>query len=224
MAKFFIADTHFGHANIASKNISKWEDGYRDYNSLEEMNQDMVKWINKTVGPDDELYHLGDWSFGGIENIWNFRKQIQCKNIHLILGNHDEHIEKNSILPNVTINELVTIGITNFHSLQVRARDLFSSVQHYKEVMIGKTPFILFHYGMRVWHGSHKGWVHLYGHSHDTLPSLGKSMDVGVDSAIRIFGVPMPFSSEYILKVMANNDISFLDHHDSKTTTGKIKR
>lgn len=204
MSKFFISDTHFGHANIASKNISKWKEGYRDYNSLEEMNQDIVKWINKTVGPDDELYHLGDWSFGGIENIEKFRSQIFCRNIHLILGNHDHHIEENKRTIDVPGTKLYP-------------REFFTSVQHYKEVMIGKTPFVLFHYGQRVWHGSHKGWIHLYGHSHDSLPPYGKSMDVGVDTAIRLFGVPRPFSVEDIYKHMETRKIEFVDHHGPNT-------
>ncbi len=44
------------------------------------------------VKPNDIIYHLGDWSFGGHENIKIFRNRIKCKNIHLILGNHDHHI------------------------------------------------------------------------------------------------------------------------------------
>jgi len=39
----------------------------------------------------------------------------------------------------------------------------------------------LCHYSMRVWKNScHGAWC-LYGHSHNTLPPLGLSMDVGVD-------------------------------------------
>jgi len=61
----------------------------------------LVNNINKTVGENDILFCLGDWSFGNykngenISNIRKFRDQLICKNIHLILGNHDHHIERN---------------------------------------------------------------------------------------------------------------------------------
>lgn len=230
---YFTSDTHFAHNNIAGKNTSRWNEGYRDYSSLEEMNQDLVKAINQTVGANDTLYHLGDWSFGGAENIWRFRKQILCKNIHLILGNHDHHIEENIILPNVHYGpynmELVegSNPYINPHNGQrdiisdVRAKALFKSVSHYKEIMIGKIPFILSHYGHRVWHGSHKGWIHLYGHSHGSLPAYGKSMDVGVDVAISRLKSPRPFSATEILDIMDKRSLEFPDHHDLSTNTGK---
>lgn len=40
---------------------------------------------------------------------------------------------------------------------------------------------VLFHYGMRVWNGSFKGRISLYGHSHMSLPGNSQSCDVGVD-------------------------------------------
>ena len=40
---------------------------------------------------------------------------------------------------------------------------------------------VLCHYALRVWDRAHYGSWHLYGHSHGQLPSLGLSLDVGVD-------------------------------------------
>jgi calcineurin-like phosphoesterase family protein len=37
------------------------------------------------------------------------------------------------------------------------------------------------HYAHRVWPGMHRGHLHLYGHSHDTLPPIPGSLDAGVD-------------------------------------------
>lgn len=62
MKTFLISDTHFGHANILTfKNY----DGtpVRDFFSLEEMNETMVERWNKTVAPEDKVYHLGDVLF-----------------------------------------------------------------------------------------------------------------------------------------------------------------
>jgi calcineurin-like phosphoesterase family protein len=226
---YFTSDTHFGHANISGKNESKWPSGYRHYSSLHEMNKDLTTNINKLVKPDDVLYHLGDWSFGGINNIWKFRKQIMCQNIHLILGNHDHHIEENKILPNVVgesnnpgyFISTGDLGFNHDHTIPVNAKDLFASVSHYKEVKINGRMFVLSHYGHRVWHGSHKGWIHLYGHSHDSLPAYGKSMDCGIDTAIRILGTARPFALNEILDIMDKQPLEFPDHHDLKTNTGK---
>ena len=204
---FFTSDSHYGHANIASPSSSRWKEGFRDYKSLEEMNQDLVKQINKIVKVDDTLYHLGDWSFGGIENIWKFRKQIICQNIHLILGNHDHHIEEGKAL-------MCDGFYKNAHSL-------FSSVSHYKEVILNGRVFVLSHYAHRVWHGSHKGWIHLYAHSHDSLPPYGKSHDVGVDTAKRILGEARPFRVSEVIDMIDKLPMEFPDHHDLSTNTGK---
>lgn len=88
---YFFSDAHAFHTNIC-RGTSNWEDKElrcRNFNTIEEMNSAIIKSINSVVGEDDTLYHLGDWSFGGWENIWNFRKQIVCKNIININGNHD---------------------------------------------------------------------------------------------------------------------------------------
>lgn len=217
---YFTSDTHYGHANIAGANTSKWKEGYRHYKSVEEMNQDIVKSINQTVMPDDVLYHLGDWSFGGIENIWRLRKQIMCNNVHLILGNHDHHIEENKelLIPEEDREAC-------FHRFggyaNIKAQSLFSSVSHYQELKAAGQIFVLSHYAFRVWHGSHKGWVNLYAHSHDSLPPYGKSHDIGVDTAIRILGKPRPFAVNEISKIIDKLPIQFPDHHDLKTNTGK---
>ena len=67
----------------------------RDFPNIDKMNTAIVNNINEVVGQDDVLIHLGDWSFGGFENIEEFYNRLICKNIHLILGNHDHHIDRN---------------------------------------------------------------------------------------------------------------------------------
>ncbi len=59
------------------------------------MNDVIVDNINSIVGENDVLIHLGDWSFGGFDNIAEFRSRIVCKNVHLTYGNHDHHIRRN---------------------------------------------------------------------------------------------------------------------------------
>jgi calcineurin-like phosphoesterase family protein len=47
---------------------------------------------------------------------------------------------------------------------------------------INGTRIVACHYAMRTWHQSHRGSLHVHGHSHGTLPRYGRSMDVGVDT------------------------------------------
>ena len=197
--------THWNHSNIV-RGISKWvgdtggshsEQNTRDFKTLEEHNKAIIKGINDYVGENDILWHLGDWSFGGFRNIWTFRYALKCKDIRLIYGNHDEHIQKN------TIHE------------GVPAQSLFTSCDHYKEIGVGDGhQIIMSHFAMRVWNHSHKSTIHLYGHSHDSLERevWGKSMDVGVDSSFRINGEYRPFALEEILKIMNKRQVKFVDH------------
>ena len=90
--------THYNHANIC-RATTQWDitkdNHFRDFNSLGEMNDRLVAGINSSVGENDILIHLGDWSFGGFDSIREFRERLNCKNIHLVLGNHDHHIGRN---------------------------------------------------------------------------------------------------------------------------------
>jgi len=195
---WFTSDTHFGHTNIAGPKVSSWKDGYRNFNSVQEMNDTLIKNINNVVGEDDILYHLGDWSFGGVHNIYYFRKSLICKNIHLMLGNHDQHITNKEI---------------KFHDTSFNPMDLFESVQNVFTGKIGSREFHLSHYSHQVWPASHKGVIHLFGHSHGSLKGIGRSMDVGVDTHPEF----RPYHINEIFKIMDKIDIKFIDHHESDT-------
>ncbi len=190
--KWFASDFHFGHANIAGPKVSKWPKGYRDFDSVDQMNQTIIKTINKYVAFDDDLYFLGDWCFGGHEKTPLYRAQISCRNLFVCRGNHDKQID--------------------------RYNSFFSSIEDTQSIMEkGIPPIFMSHYAHRVWEGSHKGHIHLYGHSHDSIPEHGKSMDVGIDVAYRMFGEYRPFSLTEIVDIMSKKEIVFLDHHDKHT-------
>jgi calcineurin-like phosphoesterase family protein len=190
MSFWFTSDFHFGHTNIAGPKVSNWKEGYRDFESVHEMNKCLTQTINKYVKKDDTLYFLGDFCFGGHINTPSYRHSLQVETIHLCRGNHDHHIAKYA--------------------------SMFTSINDHIWKAIGGQEFFLHHYAGRVWPASHKGTIHLYGHSHDSIPDYGKSMDVGVDVAYRMFGEYRPFSLEEILEIMRKKDVSFPDHH---TTT-----
>lgn len=166
---WIFSDPHYNHKNIC-RGTTNWRtlDGEipieqtRDFTTLEKMNESILKGINENVGQDDILICLGDWSFGGFESIEEFRNRIICRNIHLVLGNHDHHIERN----------------------REDIQRLFTSVSHYETLIIDKKTFRLFHYPIQSWNGMNEGDIHLHGHVH--LPQnrkfgQGKKMDVGID-------------------------------------------
>jgi calcineurin-like phosphoesterase family protein len=206
---FFTSDTHYGHSNIC-KATTNWTDAdsvTRDFKSLNHMNDTIVNNINEVVGENDILIHLGDWSFGGFDKIAEFRSRIVCKNIHLVLGNHDHHIERNK--ENIrdlfnSVHEYLRLEIKTFSS-----HDMFPSETF---------TFILCHYPIASWHNMNDGVIHLHGHVH--LPphlrlSEGKAMDVGVDG-----NNLNPHSLREIISIMSKQPIKSLvlpkDHHERR--------
>ena len=78
---FFTSDTHFSHANIMKF-------CGRPFKNVGEMNNTIIKNWNNVVGPEDTVFHLGDFAFGGL-NVWEPIREQLNGHIVLILGNHD---------------------------------------------------------------------------------------------------------------------------------------
>lgn len=111
MTKYFTSDTHFAHPFVAAlRGYAK--PGFTSDNTIKQQAneahmqvKDCVNWyqhdidvtdhINEIVGPNDELYILGDICSG---SAWSLQqaimhvKSLRCprNNRHLILGNHDD--------------------------------------------------------------------------------------------------------------------------------------
>ena len=201
---WFTSDTHFNHANIC-RGTTEWDKSkpnhFRDFDSLGEMNDRLVAGINAVVGENDILFHLGDWSFGGFESIREFRSRLNCKNIHLVLGNHDHHIGRNKDGVQdcfISVNHLVNLVVKwNMGTLNQK-----------------EAQFVLMHFPIASWENLGKGVIHLHGHVH--LPNHrrvgnGKVMDVGVDGN----GLN-PISLEEVLSIMEKQPIGSMmpnDHH-----------
>jgi calcineurin-like phosphoesterase family protein len=148
---WFTADFHLGH-----KNIIRYCS--RAFDTVEEMNRTIIERLNSVVKTNDILYFLGDFCIGPKARAVELRREIRCKKIFAVPGNHDKDTRK--------------------------LTQEFSWLGDLAEVSINGQRIVLCHYAMRVWnHSSHGAW-HLYGHSHGRLPSLDASlsMDVGVDT------------------------------------------
>lgn len=83
---FVISDTHFNHQNIIKY-------CNRPYNSVREMNWDIIRKWNSVVGPNDIVFHLGDFGFGTQMELNHLLNQLNGKK-YLILGNHDNKFGK----------------------------------------------------------------------------------------------------------------------------------
>lgn len=83
---WFIGDHHFMH-----RNIIKYTG--RPFESILIMNQIMIDRWNEVVGPNDLVYHLGDFIFGGKNLIKRFAEVLNGDKI-LIKGNHDKNANR----------------------------------------------------------------------------------------------------------------------------------
>lgn len=151
---YFTADLHFGHKNILT--LSN-----RRFSSIKEHDDFIIKCINDTVTVADHLYILGDLGFHkDYVGLVTCLSQINCRNIHIIKGNHDNR--------------------QNMKRLCVDG--LIVEVKEMKVVQKGQHRIFCCHYPMREWPGFYRGDYHAYGHVHATLPFFERSMDVGIDS------------------------------------------
>lgn len=153
---FVTADTHFGHAEA----IGLFK---RPFANVEAMDDALLDAINATVGPDDFLLHLGD--FTGpirpkrdlVDFAASIRRRIRCRRIELVAGNHDP-TDRDAF------------------------REIFDAVHELRSWKLEAGPRIVCcHYPLRTWQGRLKGAVHLFGHAHGALRDEGRSTDVGVD-------------------------------------------
>lgn len=134
---FFTSDTHFGHANIID--YCK-----RPFGSVEEMDAALIKNWNSVVGPDDTVFHLGDFAWGDPKS-WNDTLDQLNGHIHLILGNHD------------------------MKNIQEGYMKRFASVTFQKQIYVDKTCIYLNHYPFLCYAGAYYRKRHiwdLFGHVH----------------------------------------------------------
>lgn len=186
---YFTGDSHYFHTNII-----KYTN--RPFKDVEEMDNILINNTNEKVGQDDRIIHLGDFCFSKYGRTPEYYlDRINCKNITMILGNHDPHDHNG--LPDRNFARLFNGGCYNYLEIKVPYKG--------REQLI-----VLSHYAMRVWNKSHHGSWHLFGHSHGTLEDLPNSLsiDVGVDCHNYY-----PISVDEVGAIMAKKNFKPLDHH-----------
>lgn len=194
MKTHFTSDTHFEH----EKFYKLFGERTRPF-GCDEWNEMFLDQINSRVGRNDRLFILGDFAW---KRPGYWRQQIKCRQVILILGNHDS---------------------------EAKCRRVFGGNLHDTRVVkkVGVQPIFLSHYPHAFWPASHHGSLHLYGHCHNqreaTLDAIWpwrRSMDVSPDSAYQLIGEWRPFSAEEIIeRLMArrgHDDVKFYREYQAE--------
>lgn len=185
--RFFItSDTHFRH-----KNILKYSN--RPFENINEMDEYMISAWNDKVSSNDIVFHLGDFAFSGSNNIVNLLSKLSGT-IYFIYGNHDRVMRSSTVLEYIKKTGKIRFAADTFE-FKYKGDYIFMS-----------------HYAHRVWNRSHRGSIHFYGHSHGSIASLGRSIDVGVDSK-DLKSNYAPFLFDDVVEFTKCKPIHKIDHH-----------
>lgn len=172
MKTLFIADPHFGHANIMRH--SK-----RNFTSVEEMDEVMIKNWNSVVSNDDHIWILGDFCYKSGRSPLDYLKALNGAK-HFIVGNHDSHL----------LN-------------QTPCRRLLESIDQIKSIEVDKKRIILCHYPMVEWEGYFRGALHFYGHIHNNVENdaykIMKHVKGAYNAGADILGLMPRTASEVII-------------------------
>lgn len=143
--RYYIADLHFFHGEMNAKMDR------RGFESVEEMNEYMIRKWNGKVRKNDEVVVLGDLSGGTVAQTNGILRRLQGK-LYLITGNHDWLIKKSGM---------------DIHR--------FVWIKPYDEMSDNKRKVILCHYPMICYNGQYRldgegnpKTYMLYGHVHDS--------------------------------------------------------
>ncbi|TXT66011.1 MAG: hypothetical protein BAJALOKI3v1_50009 [Promethearchaeota archaeon] len=211
---WFTSDTHFGHKNtikfcrsrncfMTSEETELWNQSGKDIStpissqSIHNMNKTIIDNINNCVKYDDILFILGDFCFPS-SKCKIYTNQINCKDIRLVLGNHDNLSQIKPLFdlhPAFTIvynpiqifihkyEENMVLDIYNIsYNNKIKSR-FYKNIKNWQ-------GFYLSHYPHISWPRSDRGNIHLHGHSHGNLEEWKKEhmpdnhrniIDVGVD-------------------------------------------
>jgi calcineurin-like phosphoesterase family protein len=184
MKTFFTSDLHFHHKNITAFTDRKL------FTSPEDHDEWLIEIWNKQVSKQDKVWHLGDFSFSKTEEIKKLLRKLNGQKF-FIKGNHDRR------------ENLISLKLA--YAIQ--------NWDDYKEIKIGETPVVLFHFPIASWHRQHHGALHLHGHCHGSYTGQGKILDVGIDNAYNLFGEHRFFTEEDVIEQTQQRSIHINDHH-----------
>jgi calcineurin-like phosphoesterase family protein len=194
------SDLHFFHKNILKFQPNR---GNRWANA-DEMNAWIVNHINETVGPNGVFIHLGDLTFGRYDETVELLSGIKVKEVHSILGNHDDDQHMFNMC-----RRLSSVGYTKWWMHGERLTLKFGKNEE----------MVCDHFALQVWNKSHYGVMHVHGHTHGSLSNegYGRRCDVGFDSP-HVTGEPANriFRLDEVAAYLMARPIAWHDHHKPK--------
>ena len=145
---YYTADLHINHDRIIK--LCR-----RPFATADEMRLTFLQNINQKVAPNDRLFILGDLTWKhNTKSMSELRAAINCKQVVLIRGNHDD----------------ISIGDT--HKWFTSIHDIYTL-----------DGVVMCHYPLMTWNRMAHGVIHLHGHSHGGLAHdlFRLRFDVGID-------------------------------------------
>lgn len=163
--KYYISDPHFYHRYCEDMD-------HRGFSTLFEMHEYMISQWNKRVTDDDDVFVIGDFSFGNGRETWNVLSRLKGR-ITLVEGNHD-----------------------GFYLDDREFTDTFENVAVYYEIRDGSREVILCHYPMPFYNhqyrldrqGNPETYM-LYGHIHNTFDEYYLSKVIDKLSEVERYGI-----------------------------------
>jgi len=161
------ADHHFGHDNIRKY-------ANRPFDSVEEMDNELVSRWNEVVHGYDVVFHLGDFTLSNREAAVDYFRQL---NGLIIIPHIDWHHDGRWLEERDDC-----VYKINTKSRAVKFTDP-EFVIKISDRLIGRFPlsFHCSHYPLAEWDRKHYGYPHLHGHSHGAHEDGVNCIDVGVD-------------------------------------------
>lgn len=173
MARFFTSDLHLGHGSII-------DFCSRPYDSVNEMNEDLVRRWNDTVAPDDEVTIVGDLAMGYLRDSLFFVGEMNGHK-YLVPGNHDRMFR-----------------CLNSRRAHMEELYLEAGIERVLDeeftVEIGEVTYLVSHFPYRgesvedredrykVHRPIDRGMRLIHGHTHGKWRKSGRMVDVGVDA------------------------------------------
>ncbi len=190
--RYFSSDQHFGHENIIRFCA-------RPYANAGEMGHDLVRRWNEVVGPDDEIWVLGDVAMKkGLEGM---RPLHQAHGVKLLVpGNHDKcwAPKRKGDDPDADYEAVgfTVKGSSEFLTIAGRHVELchfpFASIPEYGSEDSGYVD------KFAAYRPADRGQWLLCGHIHERWRQRGRAINVGVDA----WG-GYPVSEEVIAELIA---------------------
>jgi len=199
MTRWFTSDLHFGHANIirfCSRPFSAdgwFEDAPALIPDPDTMNVALCQAINASVGPEDELWVLGDVAMGRLEETLPLIRNLTAGRKVLVAGNHDRCHPSNGSRAQRYLDLYSDRERSGFDEVILTNSSL--TLIDGTRVQVSHFPFALSPQESRARRGATKAtdrflkwrptdvgeWL-LCGHVHDAWRQQGRQINVGIDA------------------------------------------